>query len=150
MFIYPPLTPLCLPPINVLPMDILEEITDYQTISALVNRVNQCVKNINELIKNLNDTANAVTELQQAVDALEAEILKIKNGEYMQIYIEALGKWIDRNLIYFVQKIVKYIFFGLTDDGYFAAYVPDSWNFIEFFTPIDPSSEYYGHLCLNY
>ncbi len=150
MYTYPPITPLCLPPINILPMDILEEVTDYQTLSALVRRVCECINNINELIKNLNLTAEAVKELQEAVTALQKEFEKIKNGEYMEIYIEALGKWIDKNLIYFVSKIVKYVFFGLTDDGYFAAYIPDSWDFIDFYTPLDPSSEEYGHLWLYY
>ena len=50
--------------------------------------------------------------------------------------------------------IATMVFFGITDDGYFVAYIPESWDDITFNTtgldinlPIQPE---YGHLVLSY
>ena len=91
-----------------------------------------------------------VLQLKEDVSALENELNKIKNGEYMSEYIKALEEWIDRNLQTLVSKIVKYVFFGLSQDGHFVAYIPESWDFIEFDTIVDTDSELYGHLIMRW
>ena len=49
--------------------------------------------------------------------------------------------------------MVKQVYFGLTDTGYFVAYIPESWNDIIFGTSgLDdfPAGVDYGHLTLTY
>lgn len=68
--------------------------------------------------------------------------------------IDSLKNWLARNAFDIIGEMVKMVFFGLTDSGYFVAYIPESWKDIIFKT-----SEYdiniplfgeYGHLVLYY
>ena len=73
--------------------------------------------------------------------------------------LQVVQEWIANfNYEYADQIIREYIatmvFFGLTDSGYFVAYIPDGWDSITFSTtgydttaPMQPE---YGHLVLNY
>lgn len=69
----------------------------------------------------------------------------IKNAFYM---------WMEKNAINLVGSLVKNVFFGLTDSGYFVAYIPESWEDITFeTTEYDMTTELmpeYGHLVLSY
>ena len=52
-----------------------------------------------------------------------------------------------------IEKAVKMVFFGLTDAGYFVAFIPDSWDEIMFETTGYDymTSDYdFGHLVLSY
>lgn len=69
---------------------------------------------------------------------------------------EGIRKWMEVNAIDLVGELVKTVFFGLTDDGHFVAYIPDSWDDIEFNTSdydiilSDHPEVGYGHLILSY
>ena len=45
---------------------------------------------------------------------------------------------------------IKQVYFGLTSDGYFCAYVPDSWSDITFDTGATYGTETYGRLILRF
>lgn len=49
-----------------------------------------------------------------------------------------------------ISKAIKMVFFGLSDDGYFVAYIPNSWDCITFGTILDCESPDYGKLTLSY
>ena len=89
-----------------------------------------------------------VNDIQAAVDNCNKEVQKLINGEYIETYVQALAKWIDNNLQVMVAKIVKYVWFAINEDGYFVAYIPDTWSFVDFDTEKDPDSENYGKLRL--
>lgn len=70
---------------------------------------------------------------------------QIKNGDYVDLYLDSIKNWIDQNLQNLVRDIVKYVSFGISDDGYFVAYIPATWDFINFDTvPYGEKDE--GHL----
>ena len=99
---------------------------------------------LNELITEQNRTGEAVESLQLAVDELNQccdEVKKTLDGDLTDLM---------KNII---ANAVKMVFFGLTDSGYFVAYIPDSWDDIQFRTTgYDyPTTDYnYGHLVLSY
>ena len=45
---------------------------------------------------------------------------------------------------------MKMVWFGLTQDGYFVAYIPDSWDEITFDTGMIYSEDSYGCLMLKW
>lgn len=72
--------------------------------------------------------------------------------------LKVVQEWIDNYDTSFMEEIiaeyVKMVFFGLTNDGYFVAYIPDSWSDINFstsqyddYTSLAPD---FGHLILSY
>lgn len=131
---------------KILPLVYDDSISYYEVLCKLTEY-------IQKLIDQMGDYDNLETEiqqLQQEVNLVKEELEKVKNGDYVSLYIDSLANWIDANLQEMVARIVKYIFFGLTDDGHFAAYVPDSWDFIRFDTGMVTDEKTYGHLLLYY
>lgn len=102
-----------------------------------------------KVVEYINKLIDTDREIFEDIDALQRDMAIVK-------------EWIDnfddnaRNiLIEIIEKyIVTMVFFGITDDGYFVAYIPESWDDITFYTteldiflPIQPE---YGHLVLAY
>lgn len=132
---------------KVLPLVFDQSLSYYEVLCKIAQKLNELIAENNRQ----QEMIDKIPEIQSELDEINQEIEAIKNGDYIGNYIEALQKWIDDNLIEFVGNIVKYVFFGLTDDGHFAAYIPQSWAFIRFDTGYDPTdTEKYGHLLLWY
>lgn len=98
---------------------------------------------VEERFSQLQDFVNS--ELQAMWDLLD----RIKNGEYLDLYLSAIKEYIDQNLQEFVAGIVKYVHFGISDDGHFVAYMPDTWDFMEFST-IPWGQPLEGHLVIDW
>ena len=135
---------------KILPLVYDDSLSYYEVLCRIVKYVNDIIEQEKEYGELIEQLSGDVNQLKSDVATLETEIEKIKNGEYMSEYIDALANWIDQNLQDLVAKIVKYVFFGLSNDGHFVAHIPESWNFIQFDTIMDTSSDYYGHLVMQW
>ena len=95
-------------------------------------------------------------------DLIDSDKEIVKDVEALQSEMRIVNEWIanfDDNARQIMEEIIEnyivtMVFFGLTDDGYFVAYIPESWEDITFYTteldiflPIEPE---YGHLVLAY
>lgn len=89
-------------------------------------------------------------ELLKHVNALQAWIDGIEKGDIPEELINGLGAWLDANLESLIGKSIKFVWFGLTEDGYFAAYIPEKWQELTFDTIMNFDNEYYGHLLICY
>ena len=89
-------------------------------------------------------------ELVNHVDKIQAWIDGVESGNIPQALIDGLATWIDNNLQDLISRAIKFVWFGLTTDGYFVAYIPDSWDELTFDTCMDFANEYYGHLLICY
>lgn len=116
---------------SVLPLVYDDSLSYYEVLCKVVKYINDLITSDKEIIDNLN-------ELQKELDIVQ--------------------KWIDDfDTVYAEQIIADFIatmvFFGLTDTGYFIAFIPESWDEIEFETTgwdTDITGIPYGHLCLGY
>lgn len=88
--------------------------------------------------------------LVQRVTDIENWILSMEEGDIPQAILDGLATWIDNNVQDLISRNIKFVWFGLTDDGYFVAYMPESWQELWFDTDMDFDSEYYGHLLIKY
>ena len=120
---------------KVLPLVYDDSISYYEVLCKVVDYINALIETDNEIFATLNKMKADITVLQNWVDNFD------NNVEVM------LREIIDR-------YIATMVFFGITDDGYFVAYIPESWDDITFYTteldiflPIEPE---YGHLVLAY
>lgn len=115
---------------SVLPLVYDDSLSYYEVLCKVVDYINKLIDTDRELFADL--------------DELRAEL-------------KVVQEWIDNFDTSFMEEIIaqyiKMVFFGLTDDGYFVAYIPDSWNEIQFstsqydnFTSIEPE---YGHLIIS-
>lgn len=110
------------------------------TLKKLVDEVNQ----IDTWIENNQDQYNSLIE---TVNTLEKELTDIQNGNFPPEMIQAIGVWLRNNIGSILATIV---WFGVSQDGYFVAYIPDAWKDILFVTPMDFTKDDYGSLCLYY
>lgn len=144
--------------------------SDYEILARVVETYNSAVKQFNEIIEfygdydakleqfksdittqqnNYQKNIDAkIAQLDKTVQKCYTEIEKLINGKYIETYVQALATWIDNNLQVMVSKIVKYVWFEINEDGYFIAWIPDTWDFIDFDTEMNPDSEDYGKLAL--
>lgn len=91
---------------------------------------------------------------QVTIDGLNAILDMIRSGNLPADIAAGIKEWIVKNFYDIVGEMAKMVFFGLTDSGYFVAYIPESWDDIDFKTTgwditlaIQPE---YGHLVLEY
>ena len=112
------------------------------------------IKHMSQLV----DEYNKLVDDQAALDAKMAEIeatyQAILAGDFPEALKEAFYNWMIENASNIVARMIKNVFFGLTDSGYFCAWVPESWSDITFktsgydyATPLAPD---FGHLILQY
>ena len=99
----------------------------------------------------ISDLQSAINGNSSAIEALETRLRALENGEYIENYIPALAQWIDENLQEVIARVAKFVFFGLTDDGYFYVEIPESWEDVVFSTGMNESKpDEYLHLILTY
>ncbi len=113
---------------------------------------------------NLDWIINVIKELIDAVYTLEGwkaqheeeyqELKEIcdnlQNGTLTPALQESLRIWINNNLESLIGDAIKTVHFGLTNDGYFCAFIPASWSGVVFDTIMDFNDPLYGHLVLKY
>lgn len=117
----------------------------------LVNQLKQALSNTETLrqhdIKQDTrlDGLDALTEqLKYATCHLYA---KLKAGDFTK---DTFIEWVNTNMTNIIYQMVRFVFFGLDDDGHFVAYIPASWEFLHFDTLLDPDKPGYGHLVVYY
>lgn len=117
--------------------------------------------NLDYVLKSLRSLFEDVEGLKDWRESHEEEYEQLKDlydqvmtGNFPPTIVNAFKEWMRVNAADLVGAMVKNVFFGLTDSGYFVAYIPESWEDITFNT-----TEYdievalmpeYGHLVLSY
>ena len=96
------------------------------------------------------DTAEQFQGVEDALSALQKEFEQFKESGFNDYYQEQVSQWIAENLDYVFTKTAKQVFFGLTQEGYFVAYVPESWDDIIFDTGVNYADDTYGRLILRW
>lgn len=120
---------------KVLPLVYDDSLSYYELLNRVVKKLNDVIDSDTVIIDNVED-------LGDRVGSLEVSVEELVSGDYNAIIEEYLA------------NAIKMVFFGLTDSGYFVAYIPDSWDDITFNTTeydinVSCMTEF-GHLVLSY
>ena len=95
-----------------------------------------------------------IEENEPRIEEIEALFDLLMSGDLPPGIQEGINNWMQSHAIDLVGQLVKTVFFGLTNDGYFVAYIPDSWDDITFNTTewdiFIATMPDYGHLVLSY
>lgn len=121
--------------------DTLNMLTWLRAVSCNLDKLREALNEYGEQSGKLYD------DLSARLDALQKE--------FDELYAEKIREWLAANMPEImgdaVTEAIKTVFFGLTPDGYFCAYVPKNWaDHIEFDTSASYGSEEYGCLILKY
>ena len=68
------------------------------------------------------------------------------NGDFEKDF----NKWFNENIESYMKKATSMVYFGINLEGYFVAYVPESWSDIIFDTGMVYGLDTYGRLILRY
>lgn len=113
------------------------------------------------LIRQCKSNLDAITVLQEwvanaenVIGDLQQLLRDVEVGNFPPEIANAIREFIVKNFYDIVGDMAKMVFFGLTDSGYFVAYIPDSWDDITFNTTdydiVVALQPEYGHLVLSY
>lgn len=114
-----------------------------QGIRQLWKVVEKLCNYANEICDQTNLNTNDIAELKKRFE-------EFVEHEFDDYYEEQLEQWFIDNAWKIYERTAKQVFFGLTSDGYFCAYVPESWKEIEFDTGAIYGTEEYGRLILRF
>lgn len=112
----------------------------------LLKQVKENRDNIDECIALVEKWANTSEKIEEVYRA-------IISGNFPPELSAALLKWVQDNAVDIIGDLVHMVFFGLTMDGYFVAYIPEAWDDITFNTSgydISIPGIDFGHLTLSY
>lgn len=113
------------------------------------------------LIKNVSSYDETIAALNEwiavntpRIEDLEAFKAALESGILPAGVQHGIEVWMSTHAAEIIASVIKNVWFGLTNAGYFVAYVPDSWDDITFKTTgldivLDLMPEY-GHLVLQY
>ena len=127
-----------------LPTAFDDSLTLVEKINKVIEYLNRLLDEQNSIIDLLQEHDISIEQLKKDVRYMESELEKVRNGDYVSLYLNSIENWINNNLKELVASVAKFVWFGLNDDGYFIAVIPDNWKDINF----DTTNE--GHLVLEY
>lgn len=107
---------------------------DTRSLSAL-EILNKLVLAVDGIINDANVGVDQIKQMQEQIAELDDLLHRIADGEYAQLYIDQLASYIDKNLIMFVARLVKYVFPGFYWDGdcwRLEFVMPSNWDFLNF------------------
>ncbi len=87
---------------------------------------------------------------REDIEALKTEFEEFKEHGFDDYYLAQIEQWVNDNLETLNHLLVKQVYFGLTYDGHFVAYIPESWDDIIFDTGINYGDDTYGRLILRW
>lgn len=109
-------------------------------------------KAISEHLKKLCDylqyLSGEVDVDRDTINQLLEDFQQFQESGFEQYYEAQLQQWIQDNAGFLFTAMAKLVMFGLTDDGHFCAYIPDSWSEIWFDTIVTVDDPLYGHLVI--
>ena len=123
----------------------------YQDFHEL--NLDWCLSELREFQSDLKKMDDFLDTLKDKLDLLEEFYNAVLSGDFPDPVKEAFTRWMRMNALDLVGDLVKMVFFGLNDDGYFVAYIPENWDDVSFGTSgLDdfPAGISYGHLTLSY
>lgn len=146
--------------------DTVKQLNDLvnQTIADFEKVINDTKTEFNAELDKVHKELTATQGMQAILQKMQEDLKKFKEekldtGVYMNRWfadnMNLLAEWFDTFIEEHVTKAIEgfaqFVSFGLTDDGYFCAWVPEHWSELEFSTGTDyDNANEYGHLILNY
>lgn len=116
-------------------------VSQIQNLTALVQGIAKGQESQGGNITALN---SAMADLAAAQKCINDRLNDgdFENGKFLE--------WSDKNLPAMVCEMVRFVWFGLTPDGHFCAYIPANWGWLTFNTGTDITEPEYGHLIITY
>lgn len=110
------------------------------------------IRMMNELLPRVDALEEWRGEHEDEYKELKALYDAILKGDFPESMMREFYNWCQVNVPAILKAVIKQVWFGLTDDGYFCAWIPESWDDIIFNTTgydMEIAGYDYGHLVLS-
>ena len=124
--------------------------TLYWDVDSHEERIKKICLELHKIVEYSDYLGTNINLDHRTIDELQEAFQKFIDGNYDQYYKDLIYNWIEDNFAELISDGIKQVYFGLTDDGYFCAYVPDSWSEISFDTGAVFGTDSYGRLILRF
>lgn len=121
----------------------------YWDVKSAEQRWLYICKALHKLVDYANELGVQINVNAEEIAALEAEFEEFKASGFEDYYEEQILAWIADNMATLMSAAIKSVYFGLTTDGYFIAYIPESWDDVNFDTGAVYGTAEYGRLILT-
>ena len=124
----------------------------YWNVDGNEQRYHLLCKQLHKLVCYADMLGQKIDLDHAAINELEKQFEKFMESGFDDYYKAQIEAWIETHMPDIIGKYVRMVFFGLTLDGYFVAYIPEGtgWDDIVFDTGAIYGSDEYGRLILNY
>lgn len=144
-----------IPPTGVVPYPFWNKFTPtlpalYWDVDSHEERIKRICLELHKLVEYADYLGENINLDHETIEQLQKAFQDFIDGEYDQYYKDVIYQWIQDNFADLISAGIKQVYFGLTDDGYFCAYVPDSWSEITFDTGAVYGRSDYGRLILKF
>lgn len=113
-------------------------------------RIEMICKALKALCQLTDEQAEQIGTNRKEIAKLASEFEEFKAHGFEDYYLEQIESWIETHLAEIMHILIRQVYFGLNEQGYFVAYVPESWSDIVFDTGVDYSLDTYGRLILRF
>lgn len=120
---------------------------DSLTYYEQLCKVHQYLTDMENLYNDVVDQVNQNTADIKTIQQLFKEFVESGFDDYYQQQVE---EWVNENLSYIFGQVIRQVYFGINLEGYFVAYVPQSWDDITFDTGMVYAEDTYGRLILRW
>ena len=133
------------PPTLVIPKMYWDAMSHEQRIHAICRQIEKLICYADYLGANVDD-------LTVKYDNLKTDFEKFMESGFDDYYLDQIEQWVKDNMADIISLYVKQVFFGLTLDGHFVAYIPEgsAWEDIIFDTGMQYGLDTYGRLILRW
>ena len=122
----------------------------YWDVKSQEQRIMTICQQLHKLVCYADMLSGKINIDHAQIEELQELFNKFIESGFDDYYAAQVEKWINDNLEFIYDHTIKQIYFGLTDNGYFVAYIPESWDDITFDTIMNFSDPNYGALTLSY
>lgn len=129
---------------KVLPAVYDDSLSYYELLCKVIDK-------LNEVIEQSNEQSQVITIIANELENLKSLFEQFMESGFDDYYKDQVEKWLDAHMTEILKTFVQNgVYFELTQDGYFAANIFESWAHVWFDTVANYSDENYGSLVLYY
>lgn len=121
----------------------------YWNVKSQEQRILNLFDLLNKLICYCDNMGLQIDVNAQDIADLQTAMQELKDGGLLDYYEKQIYQWIQDNMEALISASIKFVYFGLTKDGYFCAYIPESWSELTFDTGAVYGRSDYGRLILK-
>lgn len=122
----------------------------YWDVKSQEQRIKIMCYLIQGLIDNYASTDSQIQKNTDDIKELQDKFQQFVEHGFDEYYEQQVIEWISQHIGVLYEQLARQVFFGLTSDGHFCAYVPDSWSDITFDTGAVYGTQEYGRLILRF